>query len=111
MLYLTLDTSGHRLAIPHGGRDVDTDALQLAAVSTGTLTPVTFDIDAATTAGDFVILDVETPDALTPGEWRYDLAQGAELISAGLLIVREGESAGNAEYERKIEYKAYERND
>ena len=47
------------------------------------------------------------PEGITPGEYQYELTAGDEVVSTGLLIIRDAGSPAE-EYNKPIEYEQYQ---
>jgi len=75
----------------------------------------TVDLDTPVTA---LVIDMELhrvyynvaltlPEGVAPGEYQYELTAGDEVVSTGLLIIRDARTPAT-EYNKQTEYEQYE---
>ena len=106
MIYLNNTTEAQVVFIP---RDTNlTGTLQFTARST-----VGLDIPISATMLDLKVhrlcyaLAVTLPEDIATGEYEYTLRAGEEIVSTGLLVIRDGLTKAE-QYNKEITYEQYE---
>ena len=106
MIYLTNTTDAQVVFIP---RDTDfTGTLQFSARST-----VGLDIPITATMLDLKVhrtcyaLALTLPEDIESGEYEYKLTAGGNLVSTGVMVVKEGRAA-TGQYNQNITYEQYD---
>lgn len=108
MIYLNNTTEAQVVYVP---RDSDLpvgDTVRFTAKSTVDLdTPISALVIDLEMHRIFYNIALSLPEGVAPGEYQYELTAGDEVVSTGLLIIRDAGSPAE-EYNKPIEYEQYQ---
>lgn len=104
MLYLQNITDAQTLMIPRNGESIS-GGMSLVLRNTTDLQECAFSVDDLDDSDLYVKVSVELPDDLADGEYQYQLVQGLNLVSNGLLVIESFND--NTQYDQSITYHQY----
>ena len=108
MIYLNNTTDAQVVYVPRDTELPVDETVRFTARSTVDLdTPITALVIDLGLHRVYYNVALSLPEGVAPGEYQYELTAGDEVVSTGLLIIRD---AGNTarEYNKPIEYEQYQ---
>ena len=105
MIYLKNISDPQIVKIPRNG-EILTGGVVLVVRNTTDKNSVSLSVSNVTTSELYFTMSVVIPEGFTDGEYQYQLTEGENVLSCGLMIV--GELETPSEYQKTITYEQYE---
>lgn len=105
MIYLRNNTNPQVMYVPRNGQDIE-GTLVFKAVSDMELDmKIEEEFEDVQLTDRYAVITISLPAGLPDGEYEYTLTDGADIVSTGLLVIGEEETAD--QYEKEITYEQY----